>query len=196
MTPERWRQIEELYHAARERSPADRAALLAQADPELRLEVETMLAQDASGKILDRRAEDLLTDSSSRIVAAGSQLGPLQIEALRPAAVLADSVIMIDHFKGIPAATKYISETHGKLAISVITRAEVLTGFEGKERQVARRLLDRFPTLIFDRPVTDLAATLRRRNRWRMPDALQAALAKHHQLKLATRDTDDFSPKR
>src|SRR5256885_16080799 len=49
MTPERWRQIEELYHAARERAPADRAALLAEADPELRREVEALLAEDASG---------------------------------------------------------------------------------------------------------------------------------------------------
>jgi len=84
----------------------------------------------------------------------------------------------------------------GKLAISVITFAEVLTGFEGKERQLARRLLDRFPILIIDRAVADLAATLRRQNRWKMPDALQAAVAKRHKLKFATRDTDDFSPKR
>jgi hypothetical protein len=28
MTPERWRQIEDLYHAAQERSPAERVALL------------------------------------------------------------------------------------------------------------------------------------------------------------------------
>jgi hypothetical protein len=40
----------------------------------------------------------------------------------------------------------------GKLAISVITLAEVLTGFEGKGRRLARRLLDRFPLLIVDRP--------------------------------------------
>src|SRR5437867_1348164 len=83
MDPGRWRQIEELYHSARECAPADRAVLLAQADPELRGEVEAMLAQDASGShILDRPAEDLLTDSSSRMVAAGSQLGPFRIEAL------------------------------------------------------------------------------------------------------------------
>jgi hypothetical protein len=31
--------------------------------------------------------------------------------------------------------------------------------------------------------------------RWKMPDALQAAVAKHHKLKFATRDTDDFPPK-
>ena len=110
--------------------------------------------------------------------------------------VLVDSVIMIDHFNGIPAATAYLLNMQGRLAISVITRAEVLTGFEGRERQLARRLLDRFPILIIDRPIADLAATLRRKNRWKMPDALQAALAKHHKLKLATRDTNDFPPKR
>src|SRR5260370_30897434 len=83
MTPERLRQIEELFHSAREREPADRAALLAQADPRLRLEVEALLAQDASGgKIPDRPAEDLLTDSTLTVVAGGSQLGPYQIEAL------------------------------------------------------------------------------------------------------------------
>ena len=49
MAPERWRQIEQLYHSARQ----DRAVLLAETDPELRREVEALLAQDASGgKIL------------------------------------------------------------------------------------------------------------------------------------------------
>ena len=43
MTPERFRQIEELYHAAREATASERAALLAQADPELRREVESLL---------------------------------------------------------------------------------------------------------------------------------------------------------
>jgi predicted nucleic acid-binding protein len=43
-------------------------------------------------------------------------------------AVLVDSVIMIDHFNGIPAATQYLLEMQGQLAISVITRAEVLRG--------------------------------------------------------------------
>ena len=39
MSPEQFRQIEELYHAAREATPDERAALLAQIDPELRREV-------------------------------------------------------------------------------------------------------------------------------------------------------------
>src|SRR2546426_1072686 len=83
MTPDRWRQIEELYNSVRKRAPADRAVLLGEADPELRREVEALLAEDASGgKILDRPAKDLLTDSRLNIIAAGSRLGPFQIEAL------------------------------------------------------------------------------------------------------------------
>ena len=49
MSPERWRQIEELYQLVQKRAPADRGALLAEADPEVRREVEAMLAQNASG---------------------------------------------------------------------------------------------------------------------------------------------------
>ncbi|MBV9768871.1 MAG: hypothetical protein JOZ32_04815, partial [Bryobacterales bacterium] len=45
MSPDRFRQIEELYHAAREATAGERAALLAQADPGLRREVESLLAE-------------------------------------------------------------------------------------------------------------------------------------------------------
>ena len=46
MTPERWRQTEELYHAARERGPGRQSAFLAEAcrdDEELRRKVESLL---------------------------------------------------------------------------------------------------------------------------------------------------------
>jgi hypothetical protein len=41
----RWRQISELYHAALLREPGDRAALLARVEPDVRREVESLLAQ-------------------------------------------------------------------------------------------------------------------------------------------------------
>ncbi|MFI5095006.1 MAG: protein kinase [Candidatus Acidiferrales bacterium] len=50
MTPERWAQIEELFHRAAERAPEQRNALLNEAcgnDPELRREVEALLSVDA-----------------------------------------------------------------------------------------------------------------------------------------------------
>jgi Tol biopolymer transport system component len=65
MTPERWRRIEDLYQAAR--APGRRASVLAAADPELRREVEALLAQEG--------------DSTVTMLAAGAQLGPYVIEA-------------------------------------------------------------------------------------------------------------------
>jgi len=56
MTPERFRQIEELYHSARQRTGEERAALLGETDPELRREIEALLAQPDSGEFLDRPA--------------------------------------------------------------------------------------------------------------------------------------------
>lgn len=111
--------------------------------------------------------------------------------------LLLDSVILIDHFNGRREATRYLSRIGADAAISVITRAEVLTGFDPAhpaETAMAVRLLDRFPTLSIDITVADLAAHLRREHRWKMPDALQAALAHHHGLTLVTRNSRDFPP--
>ena len=86
MTPERFRKIEELYHAAREGTADERAALLARTDPELRLEVELLLAQRPSGEFLDlpaiRNAPELPGDSTTvAALAAGICLGPYRIES-------------------------------------------------------------------------------------------------------------------
>jgi predicted nucleic acid-binding protein len=109
---------------------------------------------------------------------------------------LIDSVILIDHFNGREEATRYLAGIAREAALSVITRAEVLTGFDSAGTAGALGLLDRFPTLIIDKPVADLAGRLRREHRWKMPDALQAALASYHSLSLVTRNTRDFPPDR
>jgi len=113
-----------------------------------------------------------------------------------PLKLLLDSVILIDHFNGRLEATQYLASVAGEAAVSVITRAEVLAGFDAEEAIPACSLLDRFPTLGIDLPVANLAARLRREQRWKMPDALPAALAKYHGLSLATRNTRDFPPDR
>src|ERR1700679_2793204 len=85
MNPERFRQIEELYHAAREGTPGQRAALLAETDPELRREVELLLSQPSGGEFLDRpaiqNAPDLLEDATVTEISAGACLGPYRIES-------------------------------------------------------------------------------------------------------------------
>ena len=79
MTSQRWRQIEELYHSACEHG---RTALDG-ADPEIRTEVERLLAQDSDSgrKLLDQRAADLLTGLDDAPVTPGSRLGPYKIES-------------------------------------------------------------------------------------------------------------------
>jgi len=107
--------------------------------------------------------------------------------------ILLDSVILIDHFNGVSEATEYLRQTRSEAVISVGARAEVLTGFDANATN-ERKLLDEYPLLEVTKPIADLAASLRREYRWKLPDAFQAALAKHHELRLATRNTGDFPP--
>ena len=60
---------------------------------------------------------------------------------------LLDSVILIDHFNGIDSATRFIDEESMDIALSPVTRAEVLTGFTDAHLPLATELLDQFPTL-------------------------------------------------
>ena len=109
--------------------------------------------------------------------------------------VLLDSVIFIDHLNGNPAATAYLRSLKDARS-SVVTRAEVLAGLEADSLDIGRQLLDRYPTVPIDAETADFAAELRRQHKWKLPDAFQAALARRHGLKLATRNTRDFPPQR
>ncbi len=85
MTPERWRGVEELYHAASECPPAQRLAFLAEAcgaDSELRDEVASLLAQDViDDGLLDQPACPAHLDQhATERPSAGSHFGPYRIE--------------------------------------------------------------------------------------------------------------------
>ena len=81
MNPERWREITEFFHAARERDPARREAFVAEAchdDATLRREVEAMLlGLDEAGQF----GETPLFASASRPEPAS----PLDVIQLAPA---------------------------------------------------------------------------------------------------------------
>ena len=76
---QRWQQIEELFHSAREHGDG----VLAGVDPDIRGEVERLLAQDSESgkKLLDQRVADLMSGPISEPVTPGSRLGPYRIEA-------------------------------------------------------------------------------------------------------------------
>lgn len=108
---------------------------------------------------------------------------------------LVDSVILIDHLNGIDKATEFVLDLNpDETAISVITRAEILAGIDEKGAALVKAFLDQYHLLIIDGSIADLSATLRRKYRWKLPDAFQAALALHHKIKFATRNTRDFDP--
>ena len=89
MTPERWKRIEELYHEARARPPAERAAFLADAcadDEAMRRNVESLLDEsDSDDGFL---AEPALAMSAHTVTdfvlttMAGASLGGYQLQAL------------------------------------------------------------------------------------------------------------------
>src|SRR5215831_3604505 len=85
MSPDRFRRIAELYHAAREATPDERAALLAQTDPDTRREVESLLSESSGGEFLDRpamrNAPELLADATLTRLRSGACLGPYRIES-------------------------------------------------------------------------------------------------------------------
>src|SRR5215831_10568160 len=89
MDPDRWRQIEDLYHAALKRASGERAAFLDAAcdrDQDLRQEVESLLAHDEQAQRFitsppDTIAAELLA-KAQRPSPVGSSLGHYQILSL------------------------------------------------------------------------------------------------------------------
>jgi hypothetical protein len=77
MTNDRWQQIEELYHAARQNH-----AVLDRADPELRHEVESLLAQEKGAGFLEApalevAAQQFAADRGQSLI--GRRIGAYQI---------------------------------------------------------------------------------------------------------------------
>ena len=128
MTPERFQQIEELYHAARQRTAEERAALLVQTDPELRREVESLLAQRAGGEFLDRpavqNAPELLGDSTVTQLAVGASLGPYRIESRLGEGGMGEVFRAVDTRLGRAVAIK-------------IAREQFSARFEGEARAIS-----------------------------------------------------------
>ena len=139
MTPSRWQQIEELYHAALECEPGKRAGFLARADPELRGEVESLLAQENGATPLDHPAWDGAASFLGSTVAAlpaGTQLGPYKIQGPLGAGGMGEVFRAVDTRLGRAVAIKTSRERFSERferearAISSLNHPHICTLFD------------------------------------------------------------------
>ncbi|MGH3980848.1 MAG: type II toxin-antitoxin system VapC family toxin [Pseudonocardiaceae bacterium] len=114
--------------------------------------------------------------------------------------ILVDTDVLIASLRGVEAARDWLRGARsrtGRLAVSVVTNAEILGGMRSPERREVNRLLNSLRPL----PVTDMIAhraeQLRRRYRRShgaisLIDYLIAATAEVHGLELVTLNTKHF----
>lgn len=103
MSPERYQQIEELYHAALERKPEQRANFLkraASADVSLRCEVESLLAYaEPSAAFLEEPPDDIAAEvfgPEDRHALAGKSIGHYQIHSIAGAGGMGEVYVAHD----------------------------------------------------------------------------------------------------
>ncbi len=110
MTPELWRQIEEIYLAAIDLNEDKRAVLLSQAPPEVRHEVEALLAQAAKSNLPGHPVGAGEPEPTAAMPAGpGAQLGQYRIETVIGAGGMGTVFRAIDTKLNRAVAIKFLS---------------------------------------------------------------------------------------
>jgi eukaryotic-like serine/threonine-protein kinase len=109
MAPDYFQRVEELFHSALEASAGERAALLEQADPDLRREVESLLASSKARLILDRSVE-WPGDPLDTGLNPGARLGPYQVECKLGEGGMGEVFRAVDTRLGRSVAIKLVHE--------------------------------------------------------------------------------------
>jgi predicted nucleic acid-binding protein len=105
---------------------------------------------------------------------------------------LFDTNILIDFLNRVPEARKELA-LYERRAISIIAWMEVMTGVDAESEDRTRRFLSNFDVMPIDESVAELAVTIRRHRKLKLPDAIIQATASVNSMLLVTRNEKDFS---
>jgi len=136
MTPERWKQTEELYHAARNRTSGERAAFLAEACPDdeaMRRDVESLLDEpDSADGLLDAPvgAASPIPSAITPAAMSGQSLGGYHLQGLLGAGGMGEVYRARDAKLGRDVAIKILPR-------AVTTDPDRLARFEREARTLA-----------------------------------------------------------
>jgi predicted nucleic acid-binding protein len=113
--------------------------------------------------------------------------------------VLFDSDILIDHLRGYEPARQYLKRFEAGEAqgyLSIITVAELAAGQMRQEEEETKiqQLLALFTHIDLDFVIAWRGGEIRRHYQTRLADALIATTALRHNLRLATRNLQHFTP--
>ncbi|PYS23686.1 MAG: hypothetical protein DMF72_08465 [Acidobacteria bacterium] len=149
MKPDRWHKVKEIFHAALDRSPADRSAFVSDAchgDEELRKEVEALISSDGrSGTFLDspayEAAAEMIVDPKSEL-RPGLTVGPYEIVSFISRGGMGEVYLAVDRrlsrqvaLKLLPAAFTKDDERLRRFeqearAASALNHPNIITIFE------------------------------------------------------------------
>jgi predicted nucleic acid-binding protein len=104
---------------------------------------------------------------------------------------LFDTNILIDYLNGVEAAREEIGRYDNPM-ISPITWMEVMVGTSEVEQDMVRSFLSLFHQIDIDARVAEIAVTVRRIHKMRLPDAIIWASAQKESALLISRNTKDF----
>lgn len=107
---------------------------------------------------------------------------------------LVDTNIIIYHLNGDAIAIDWLLSHRNKLAISVISKIEVLSHpIDGEKEPIILSFLNQFELIHLSDAIIEATIRLRRQRKIKTPDAIIAATALVHDLCICTRNTKDFN---
>lgn len=104
---------------------------------------------------------------------------------------LFDTNILIDYLNGIDNARDEINRFESPM-ISPISWMEVMVGTKENQQKSVRAFLHRFSQVSINAEVAEIAVSIRRKHKIRLPDAIIWASARHESALLVSRNTKDF----